>query len=118
MLNEIKVIQSSAFSAAAQTRQASLEHRKQQRSNPELERASRLRTLTVSIDDVKEEYRSNPGALKDVKVAADLYGVFDDLFGPDVFFTPNTHLRIEYDFEEDLVTPVFRGKRDCFKICR
>ena len=38
------------------------------------------------------------------------YGVFDDLFGEDAWFTPATYMEVRYPDaqDEDLVTPVHR----------
>ena len=38
---------------------------------------------------------------------AGLYGVYEDLFDG-AYFTPNVNLTIEFDYNEELVTPVFR----------
>ena len=40
---------------------------------------------------------------------ADHYGVFDHLFGPRVYFYPVVDLKVTFDFDDDLVTPVYYG---------
>jgi hypothetical protein len=46
----------------------------------------RLKELTVSVDQVKAEQSSSGGLFKEIFEAADLYGVFEDLYGRDKFF--------------------------------
>ena len=36
-------------------------------------------------------------------------GIFEHLYGPHAFFHPVVPLFVEYDYDEDTVTPVFRG---------
>ena len=87
-----------------------MEYRRQQRANPELERAARRNELEVDLDTVKSEHLASGGMYKDIVLAADLYGIYEDLFGPDLFFTPSKELNLHFDFDEDYITPVFRGK--------
>lgn len=86
-----------------------IEYRRQQRSNLELEKAARLKELVVSLDQVKAEHYSCGGLYKEIFEAADLYGIFEDLYGSDKFFRPNVLLKVHYDFDQDYVTPVYRG---------
>ena len=69
----------------------------------------RLKELVVSLDQVKSEHLSSGGLFKEIFEAADLYGVFEDLFGRDKFFRPCVQLKIDFDFDEDFITPVHRG---------
>ena len=48
---------------------------------------------------------------EDVAAAADLYGVFDDLYGPDLMFRPCVDLKVAYEMpdDEECVLPVHRG---------
>ena len=86
-----------------------MEYRKKQRENKELERAARLNLLEVDVDEVKREQVAS-GALFDALVeAGDLYGVFEDLYGPDVMFRPSLDLQIQYGLDDDYVLPVHRG---------
>ena len=86
-----------------------LEYRKQQRADPNLERAARRNELEVDIDNVNVEHLASGALYKDIFRAADLYGIYEDLFGTDIMFTPCVDLKIHYDFDEEYVTPVFRG---------
>ncbi|XP_008436010.1 large ribosomal subunit protein mL38 [Poecilia reticulata] len=67
--------------------------------NVELERASRLRTLKISLDRVQETWEKNSGPLH-IKKLADHYGVFRDLF-PMAYFRPQVTLRISYSQDTD-----------------
>ena len=87
-----------------------LEYRRKQRSNAELEKAARRNELEVDLDNVKTEHLETGGLFKDISLAADLYGIYEDLFGIDMMFTPCKDLHIHFDFDEEYVTPVFRGK--------
>ena len=72
-----------------------------------------MKNLTIfNISKVRFEHESSGALFADVRAAADLYGVFDDLFGPDRVFTPVTALTVEHacDEEDDeAVMPVRRG---------
>ena len=46
----------------------------------------RLKELVVSLDQVKSEHFSCGGLYKEIFEAADLYGIFEDLYGRDKFF--------------------------------
>ena len=85
------------------------EYRKKQRSDPNLERAARRNELEVDVEKVKTEHLASGGLFKDIFHAADLYGIYEDLFGTDMMFRPCIDIRIQYDFDEEYVTPVFRG---------
>ncbi|XP_007560969.1 large ribosomal subunit protein mL38 [Poecilia formosa] len=67
--------------------------------NVELERASRLRTLKISLDRVQETWEKTSGPLH-IKKLADHYGVFRDLF-PMAYFRPQVTLRISYSQDSD-----------------
>jgi large subunit ribosomal protein L38 len=88
-----------------------IEMRKAQRANPELERAARNRTLEVDLDDVSAEYLDCGDLFIDIREAADLYGVYEDLFDKDTLFTPSRYMEVRYDVKDDrdLVLPVHRG---------
>ena len=86
------------------------------RKDPEMERAARNRTLKVDTRDVQREYLESGAIFLDIYDAAELYGVFDDLFDDSVF-TPKVVLRPEYDIDEDTVLPVHRGKStECWTV--
>ena len=85
------------------------EYRRKQRADAKLERAARRNELEVDLDNVKAEHLDSGGLFKDIARAADLYGIYEDLFGTDLMFTPSKDLQIQFDFDEEYVTPVFRG---------
>ena len=62
------------------------------------------------MEQVKSEHLSSGGLFKEIFEAADLYGIFEDLYGRDKFFRPCVQLNVSYDFDQDYVTPVYRGK--------
>merc|ERR1711860_219394 len=72
---------------------------KQLRQNPELERSARLGILEVSESEIREEHISNGANLPAVFEAAELYGVFEDLF-EDAIFHPAVNLNVEYDHDD------------------
>ena len=86
-----------------------MEYRKKQRADPNLERAARKNELEIDADDVKLEHLASGGLFKDIVLAADLYGIYEDLFGTDMMFKPVKDIQIQYDFDDEYVTPVFRG---------
>jgi len=49
------------------------------------------------------------GNFAEVLNAADIYGIFEDLYGEDKFFNPVVNLDIQFDSSEDFLTPVYRG---------
>ncbi|KAM4526909.1 large ribosomal subunit protein mL38 [Fundulus diaphanus] len=67
---------------------------RENKRNAELERASRLRTLKISLDRVQQTWEKT-GRPLDVKKLADHYGVFRDLF-PMAYFLPQVTLRVSY----------------------
>jgi len=85
--------------------------RKKQRADPTLERAARHNTLQVDVEEVKRETVACGAHFEDVAAAADLYGVFDDLYGPDLMFRPCVDLKVAYEMpdDEECVLPVHRG---------
>ena len=84
------------------------EWRAQVKNNKELEKAARKNTLDVDLEDIKKEHENSGGLFSEIKNAAEMYGIFEDLFDHS-YFNPIVNLTIEYDFEDDIVTPVFRG---------
>lgn len=84
------------------------EWRKKHRENKELERAARKNLLDVNIDDVKAEHEESGNLYVEIANACELYGIYEDLFDS-AYFTPTLNLNVEYDFDQELVTPVYRG---------
>ena len=64
--------------------------------------------VEIDINAVQEEYMTDLGPYHTRQLALHC-GIFRDLFGPYAYFDPLVPLRVEYDFSEDEVTPVFRG---------
>ncbi|KAG9478722.1 hypothetical protein GDO78_012404 [Eleutherodactylus coqui] len=75
--------------------------------NPELEKASRHRTLLIPLDEVRADWERECGPIH-IQRVAEHYGVYNDLFGK-ATFVPQVTLRIQYNTEEDAVMPVYYG---------
>jgi len=87
-----------------------LEYRKKQRQDKELERAARLNLLEVDVAEVKREQVACGALFDEIVAAADLYGVFEDLYGPDLMFRPCVDLEVAFDLDDgEHVLPVHRG---------
>ncbi|XP_023158360.1 39S ribosomal protein L38, mitochondrial isoform X2 [Ceratitis capitata] len=84
-----------------------LTHLKARRSNEELEKLARSNKLLIDLDEVQKEYRATTGQF-DLRVIADHYGVFDDLFGL-AYFVPRVALNIQYEVEAGTFSPVYNG---------
>ena len=95
----------------ATNRSQMTEYRRKQRANPELERAARKNELEVDLDDVKKEHLESGALFNDIRTAADLYGIYEDLFGTDILFTPSKDMQLEFDYDDEYITPVFRGEK-------
>uniref|UniRef100_UPI0037E90E41 large ribosomal subunit protein mL38 n=1 Tax=Semicossyphus pulcher TaxID=241346 RepID=UPI0037E90E41 len=67
---------------------------KQNKTNVELERAARLRTFKIRIDQVQETWEKTSAPFHVMRLA-DHYGVFRDLF-PMAYFLPQVPLHIGY----------------------
>jgi len=91
-----------------ENRQEYMDWKKNKRSDKELQRAARKNTLEVDMNDVKKEHEASGALFQEIQNAAGLYGVYEDLFDG-AYFTPNVNLTIEFDYNEELVTPAFRG---------
>ncbi len=92
------------------SRKERMEWRKKQRSNKTLEKAARTNTLTVDTNEVKAEHEKSGGLFKEIAHAAEIYGIFEDLFDF-AYFTPVVKLSVKYDYDEETVTPVHRGNK-------
>ncbi|KAL2101849.1 hypothetical protein ACEWY4_003610 [Coilia grayii] len=62
--------------------------------NPELERATRLRTLQVPLERVRAEWERTSGPYH-IRRLAEHYGIYRDLF-PSAFFVPRVMMRVQY----------------------
>ncbi|XP_029456334.1 39S ribosomal protein L38, mitochondrial [Rhinatrema bivittatum] len=80
---------------------------KQNHQSAELERASRLRTLLIPLDEVKAEWERTSGPHHMQRVA-EHYGIYRDLFNG-ALFIPWVILRVEYSQNEQQVMSVYRG---------
>jgi hypothetical protein len=58
---------------------------------------------------VTSELFSIGGNFADISIAADLYGIFEDLYGEEKFFNPVVNLEVRFDAHDDYVIPVHRG---------
>ncbi|MEE6528087.1 hypothetical protein FKM82_030018, partial [Ascaphus truei] len=95
---------SPSFAKMARARKQKL---KENHRDPDLERASRLRTLRIPLDEVRADWERTSGPYH-VQRVADHYGVYRDLFG-EATFTPRISLRVQYSQGEELVMPVYHG---------
>uniref|UniRef100_A0A8C5WMC4 Large ribosomal subunit protein mL38 n=1 Tax=Leptobrachium leishanense TaxID=445787 RepID=A0A8C5WMC4_9ANUR len=80
---------------------------KENQKNAELERASRLRTLKIPLDQVRAEWEKTNGPFHVQRVVTH-YGVYKDLFGA-ATFVPSLPLTVHYSIEEEFVLPVYYG---------
>ncbi|XP_058830231.1 large ribosomal subunit protein mL38 [Topomyia yanbarensis] len=83
-----------------------LAHLKAQRANPELEKASRARTLTIDPELVKRDWLKTSGPFH-VRRVAEHYGIFEHLFGA-AYFVPRINLKIAFQ-NGDSASPVYYG---------
>ncbi|XP_034264510.1 large ribosomal subunit protein mL38 isoform X1 [Pantherophis guttatus] len=81
--------------------------RKQNLTNPELEKASWLKTLQIPLDDVKAEWERTSGPYHKQRLA-EHYGLYRDLFD-NAMFVPRVLLKVEYNQDENYVMPVYYG---------
>ncbi|XP_076064912.1 mitochondrial ribosomal protein L38 [Oratosquilla oratoria] len=84
-----------------------MEHQKKMKENKELEKLSRKRLLNIPMEEVEAtwEVTSGPHHLCNL---AEHYGIFKDLFGL-AYFVPRVPLKISFDYDEEMVTPVYAG---------
>ncbi|NXS57955.1 RM38 protein, partial [Brachypteracias leptosomus] len=73
----------------------------------EMERAARLRTVLIPLDEVRAEWEKTSGPFHKQRVAEHC-GVFRDLFRG-ATFTPWVTLRVEYSQEDEHLVPVYYG---------
>ncbi|KAL3860403.1 hypothetical protein ACJMK2_010528 [Sinanodonta woodiana] len=72
-----------------------------------LEQQARLRKLVIPVNEVQSERFSESGG-QYIKDVADHYGIFRDLFSG-AYFYPQVDLNVNYDYDEESVTPVYQG---------
>uniref|UniRef100_U3J3Y5 Large ribosomal subunit protein mL38 n=1 Tax=Anas platyrhynchos platyrhynchos TaxID=8840 RepID=U3J3Y5_ANAPP len=80
---------------------------KQNHQNAEMERAARLRTALIPLDEVRAEWEKTSGPFHKQRLA-EYYGIFRDLFQKGTF-TPWVSLRVEYSQEDEHLVPVYYG---------
>lgn len=83
-----------------------LEHLKKTKNNIMLEKLARENKLSVSLDDVNENWMKESASFH-IKEVAEHYGIFEHLFG-DAYFYPQVMLDIYFKNGDKLV-PVYRG---------
>ncbi|TMW54273.1 hypothetical protein DOY81_000628 [Sarcophaga bullata] len=84
-----------------------LDHIKAQRSNTELEKKARSNQLLIDLDEVQKDYDKTTRGF-DLRILADHYGIFEDLFGA-AYFIPRVNLNIQYQATDDTLVPVYNG---------
>ncbi|XP_062859692.1 39S ribosomal protein L38, mitochondrial isoform X2 [Trichomycterus rosablanca] len=67
---------------------------RENKKNPELERADRLRTLRIPLDQVKEDWAKTNGPYQ-IQRLAEHYGIYRDLF-PMAYFIPRIMLKVAF----------------------
>ncbi|NXP46442.1 RM38 protein, partial [Heliornis fulica] len=80
---------------------------KENRQNAEMERAARLQTMLIPLDEVRAEWEKTSGPFHKQRVAEHC-GIFRDLFKGAVF-TPWVSLRVEYSQDDEQLVPVYYG---------
>ncbi|MBN3325038.1 RM38 protein, partial [Atractosteus spatula] len=80
---------------------------RENRRSSELERATRLQTLRIPLDEVKAEWERTNGPYE-VQRVAEYYGIYRDLF-PHATFVPRVVLRVVYGTEGEHSSPVHCG---------
>ncbi|KAM8796996.1 large ribosomal subunit protein mL38 [Eudromia elegans] len=80
---------------------------RQNHQDAEKERAARLRTELIPLDEVRAEWEKTSGPFHKQRVA-EHYGIFRDLF-KEATFTPSITLRVGYNQDDEHVVPVYHG---------
>ncbi|XP_074702983.1 large ribosomal subunit protein mL38 isoform X2 [Strix aluco] len=80
---------------------------RENRQSAEMERAARLRTVLIPLDEVRAEWEKTSGPFHKQRVAEHC-GIFRDLF-KGATFTPWVPLRVEYSPEDEYLVPVCYG---------
>lgn len=63
--------------------------------------------VKIDLDEVQTNWEIGAGP-HHLRVLAQHYGIFSDLFG-NAYFVPRIALSIGYDYDEELLSPVYRG---------
>ena len=89
------------------SRSTIIEHRQKQRHDSKLEKETRERTIKLDSDQVLIESAENGDLFVDVFNAAELFGIYEDLF-PGAIFYPKIDLNVQYE-DDEFTTSVYRG---------
>ncbi|XP_023224273.1 39S ribosomal protein L38, mitochondrial-like [Centruroides sculpturatus] len=73
----------------------------------QLAASARTRTLKISLDEVREEWKKSVGPSQ-IKKLAEHYGIYNDLFEYG-YFIPHVVMNIAFEYDDDLQTPVYYG---------
>lgn len=68
-----------------------------------------LLTVEVPLHTVREDWEREVGPSQ-IRAAAEHYGIFCDLF-EDAHFYCSRRMTVAYEYDNDLVTPVYRGNK-------
>lgn len=64
-------------------------------------------TVKLDIDEVQAVWETTSGP-HHIQTLAQHYGIFTDLYG-NAYFVPRVILKINYDYDDDKVSSVYRG---------
>ncbi|KAB7494478.1 39S ribosomal protein L38, mitochondrial [Armadillidium nasatum] len=78
------------------------------RNNTELEKLAHQGTLKVDLEVIQKEWENSLKPYH-VKELAENYEIYKHLFGDYAFFYPVVTMNILYDFNEELMSPVYYG---------
>ena len=62
----------------------------------------------IDVSSVQKDWLQGEGAIQ-IRALAQHCGIYKDLFGPFAFFDPLVPLAVEYDYDGETFTPVYRG---------
>lgn len=77
------------------------------RRNPDLERASRTRKLSIDLQELRQDWLKTEGPFH-IRRIAEHYDVYKHLYG-DAYFMPIVPLDINYQLEDDILIRVYNG---------
>ena len=62
------------------------------------------------MDEVRDDWLTSRQYAQNMKIIAEHYGIYDDLF-KEGYFLPSTALQVHYPYDNEQVTPVYSGNR-------
>ncbi|EZA58997.1 hypothetical protein DMN91_010852 [Ooceraea biroi] len=86
---------------------ATLKEYVKHRNDPELEKVSRTRQLTVDLQKVREDWQQTDSPVHTQRIA-EYYGIYNDLYG-DAYFAPVVPLEIKYSLKDEKMVKVYNG---------